>query len=143
MTDNIILVGPMGAGKTTIGKRLAKHLHRPFVDVDETIEKRLGVTIQTIFDTEGESGFREREKNILNDILNENNNAVIATGGGCILTEDCRKMIVCQRLIIHIDPIKKVFVKLSVLFLLNSHPSHKYEKHCHLPSRQPLRRSVT
>ncbi len=103
MTDNIILVGPMGAGKTTIGKRLAKHLHRPFVDVDEVIEKRLGVTIQTIFDTEGESGFREREKNILNDILNENNNAVIATGGGCVLTEDCRRMIVCQRLIIHID----------------------------------------
>ncbi len=103
MTDNIILIGPMGAGKTTIGKKLARHLHRPFIDVDEAIEKRLGVTIQTIFDTEGEAGFREREKNILNDILNENDHAIIATGGGCVLTEECRKMIVCQRLVVHVD----------------------------------------
>lgn len=103
MSDNIILVGPMGAGKTTIGKKLARHLKRPFIDVDETIEERLGVTIQTIFDTEGEVGFREREKNILRDILEEENSAIIATGGGCILTEDCRKMLVCQRLVVHID----------------------------------------
>lgn len=103
MSDNIILIGPMGAGKTTIGKKLARHLKRPFIDVDETIEKRLGVNIATIFDTEGESGFRQRELSILSDIINENKDAVIATGGGCVLTEGCRKIIVCQRLVVHID----------------------------------------
>lgn len=103
MSENIILVGPMGAGKTTIGKKLARHLNRPFIDIDECIEKRLGVTIQTIFDTEGETGFREREKTVLAAILDENKQAVIATGGGCVLTEACRQMIVCQRLVIHID----------------------------------------
>ncbi len=103
MPDNIILIGPMGAGKTTLGKKLARHLHRPFIDVDQEIEARLGVDIATIFDTEGEQGFRRREHRILSDILNENDNAVIATGGGCVLTEDCRKLIVCQRLIIHVD----------------------------------------
>lgn len=103
MSENIILVGPMGAGKTTIGKKLARYLNRTFIDVDETIEARLGVTIQTIFDTEGEAGFREREKNILADILNEHSSSVIATGGGCILTEACRRLIVCQRLVVHID----------------------------------------
>lgn len=103
MSENIILVGPMGAGKTTIGKKLAQHLNRSFIDVDETIEKRLGVSIQTIFDTEGKTGFREREKNILSAILGENRQSIIATGGGCILTEACRQLIVCQRLVVHID----------------------------------------
>ncbi|MBS9777902.1 MAG: shikimate kinase [Gammaproteobacteria bacterium] len=103
MSDNIILIGPMGAGKTTIGKKLARHLKYPFIDVDETIEKRLGVNIATIFDTEGEAGFRQRELDILRDIINEHQNAVIATGGGCVLTEECRKIIACQRLVVHLD----------------------------------------
>lgn len=103
MSDNIILVGPMGAGKTTLGKKLAKHLKRPFVDVDEHIERRLGVSIQTIFDTEGEAGFRQRELDILGDIFTDHHDAVIATGGGCVLTEGCRKLIVCQRLVVHVD----------------------------------------
>ena len=103
MANNIILIGPMGAGKTTIGKKLARHLKQPFIDVDETIEKRLGVTIATIFDTEGETGFRKRELDILRDIFAENNNTVIATGGGCILTGECRKLIMHQKLVVHID----------------------------------------
>lgn len=103
MSDNIILVGPMGAGKTTLGKKLAKQLNRLFIDVDEQIETRLGVTIQTIFDTEGETGFRQRELDTLRDILNTENNAIIATGGGCVLTEGCRRLIICQRLVVHID----------------------------------------
>lgn len=103
MSNNIILIGPMGAGKTTIGKKLARHLRRPFIDVDETIEQRLGVSIAMIFETEGEAKFRERELAILGDIFNENREAVIATGGGCVLTEGCRKLIACQRLVVHID----------------------------------------
>ncbi len=103
MSKNIILIGPTGAGKTTIGKKLARHLMYPFIDVDNTIEKRLGVPISTIFDTEGEEKFRQRELAILNDIFNENNQAVIATGGGCVLTEGCRRLIACQRLVVHID----------------------------------------
>ncbi|MGY0399013.1 MAG: shikimate kinase [Ostreibacterium sp.] len=102
-SDNIILIGPMGAGKTTISRKLANHLNRPFFDVDEVIEKRLGVSIATIFDTEGESGFRQREYTILKDILTKNYQAIVATGGGCVLTESCRKLILCQRLVVHID----------------------------------------
>lgn len=93
----------MGAGKTTLGKRLARHLKRPFIDVDEAIQQRLGVCIQTIFDTEGEAGFRQRELDILGDILQQENDAVIATGGGCVLTEGCRRLIMAERLVVHVD----------------------------------------
>lgn len=103
MSNNVILIGPMGAGKTTLGKKLARHLNRLFIDVDETIEARLGVNIQTIFDTEGESGFRQREYDILAEILRDNHHAIIATGGGCILTEACRQLIVGERLVVHVD----------------------------------------
>lgn len=103
MSDNIILVGPMGAGKTTVGKKLAQYLNRAFIDIDQEIERRLNVSIRTIFDTEGEAGFRQREQAILSDVLNQTTQAVIATGGGCVLTEGCRKLIVIQRLVIHID----------------------------------------
>ncbi len=103
MSKNIILIGPMGAGKTTVGKKLAHHLRRPFIDVDVAIEERLGVPISTIFDTEGEEKFRQRELSILSDILTENTQSVIATGGGCVMTEGCRRLIACQRLVVHID----------------------------------------
>jgi len=103
MTDNIILVGPMGAGKTTVGKKLAGHLNRPFVDVDESIIDHLGVSIQTIFDTEGEAGFRKRELTMLTTVLKQHQRSVIATGGGCISTPACRRLIVQQRLVVHVD----------------------------------------
>ena len=84
MPKNLILVGPMGAGKSSIGRRLAKQLNKKFYDCDQVIEERTGVTITTIFELEGEGGFRQRETKILQELV-KNQNAVIATGGGVIL----------------------------------------------------------
>jgi shikimate kinase len=74
----------MGAGKSSIGKRLAKRLNRKFYDSDKVLEDRTGVAITTIFDLEGEQGFRQRETKILQELVNTEN-AVIATGGGAVL----------------------------------------------------------
>ncbi|MEM7020163.1 MAG: shikimate kinase AroK [Pseudomonadota bacterium] len=81
---NISLIGPMGAGKTTVGKHLSSMLQRPFFDSDREIESRTGVTIATIFDVEGEDGFRKRECAII-DELTHKENIVLATGGGVVL----------------------------------------------------------
>lgn len=79
----------MGAGKTTIGKRLARGLRLKFVDCDHEIERRTGATIPLIFDIEGEAGFRAREKRMV-DELTQDDGVVIATGGGAVLDEDNR-----------------------------------------------------
>ncbi len=89
---NIFLVGPMGAGKTTIGKLLASEFSYTFVDSDREIEARAGANIAWIFDVEGEAGFRRREKSII-ESLSQQNNLVIATGGGAVLNEDTRKLL--------------------------------------------------
>jgi shikimate kinase len=88
-TSRIFLVGLMGAGKTTLGKQLAKALKLKFVDSDEEIEKRTGVTIATIFDIEGEVGFRDREAAVI-DELTQRDAIVLATGGGAVLREENR-----------------------------------------------------
>ena len=82
--ENIVLVGPMGAGKTTVGKQMAKRLGKDFVDVDQELEKRTGVSINLIFEIEQEAGFRARETLMLKELL-ERKNCVIATGGGIIM----------------------------------------------------------
>ncbi len=84
-SGNIILVGMMGAGKTTVGKLLARHLGKTFIDSDEEIQRRTGVTIPHIFDVEGEAGFRARESSIIQELLKQDN-IVLATGGGAILS---------------------------------------------------------
>jgi shikimate kinase len=86
---NIYLVGMMGAGKTTVGKALARRLGRDFVDCDREIVERTGVPIATIFEIEGESGFRRRETAVLAELA-KRENAVIATGGGAVLAEENR-----------------------------------------------------
>lgn len=83
-SGNIILVGMMGSGKTTVGRLLAKKLGKIFIDSDEEILKRTGVTIQHIFDVEGESGFRQREASVVQELLRRND-LVLATGGGAVL----------------------------------------------------------
>jgi shikimate kinase len=81
---NLFLVGLMGAGKSTLGRQLARRLHKRFVDADAELEQRLGVSISTIFEIEGEAGFRDREQAILAD-LTSLENIVLATGGGSVL----------------------------------------------------------
>ena len=85
-SGNIFLVGMMGAGKTTIGKALAKQLGKTFIDSDVEIQQRTGVTIPHIFDVEGESGFRQREAIIIQDLVRRDN-IILATGGGAVLSE--------------------------------------------------------
>ncbi|EKM96135.1 shikimate kinase AroK [Stutzerimonas degradans] len=88
--QNLILVGPMGAGKSTIGRLLAKELRLPFKDSDKEIEQRTGASIPLIFDVEGEGGFREREQAAIADLCMLNG-VVLATGGGAVLREDNRR----------------------------------------------------
>lgn len=88
--ENIFLIGPMGVGKSTIGRQLANLLNKDFMDTDHEIEKRTGVDIPTIFDIEGEEGFRKREAAVL-DEMTSGSNLVLATGGGVILLEDNRR----------------------------------------------------
>jgi shikimate kinase len=87
--DNLFLIGPMGSGKTTIGRQLATQLGKRFVDADQEIEKRTGVSIPTIFDIEGEEGFRCREAAVIDELTREQG-VVLATGGGAVLREENR-----------------------------------------------------
>jgi len=89
-SGNIVLIGMMGAGKTTVGRMLAKQLGKTFIDSDEEIQKRTGVKISHIFDVEGEEGFRQRESSVIFDLC-KLDNLVLATGGGAILNpENCK-----------------------------------------------------
>jgi shikimate kinase len=87
---NIYLVGLMGAGKTTVGRQLAKRLNRRFFDSDHEIESRTGVRVPVIFEIEGESGFRKRESQMLAE-LSQEANLVVATGGGVVLADENRR----------------------------------------------------
>jgi len=89
-TRHLFLIGPMGAGKSTIGKQLASVLGRPFLDIDLEIVKSTGADIQWIFDMEGEDGFRQRESNMLMRTIASSTPSVIATGGGIVLSTDNR-----------------------------------------------------
>lgn len=99
--DNIFLVGPMGAGKTTIGKQLAKSLKKEFVDSDHEIEERTGANISWIFDVEGEEGFRKREKKIIEE-LTQRRNIVLATGGGAVLSPQNRKYLQSRGTVVYL-----------------------------------------
>ncbi|HZV99119.1 MAG TPA: shikimate kinase AroK [Methylophilaceae bacterium] len=89
MAGNIFFVGLMGAGKTTIGRLLAKHLDKSFYDTDHEIEKRTGVNIPLIFEVEGEAGFRKRETQVIEE-LSQMQNIILATGGGAVLKAENR-----------------------------------------------------
>ena len=82
----------MGAGKTTIGKLLAKKLKKTFYDTDHEIEKKLGVKVSVIFELEGEEGFRKRETQMIDELTNKKD-IILATGGGAVLSEENRRLL--------------------------------------------------
>lgn len=88
---NLYLVGPMGSGKSTVGRRLAAHLDMQFRDCDEEIEQRTGASVNLIFDIEGERGFREREARMLEELAGHGQ-LVVATGGGAVLRAANREL---------------------------------------------------
>lgn len=90
--DNIFLIGLMGAGKSTVGRILARRVGKRFVDTDHEIEKRNGVTIPVIFEIEGEEGFRRREQELLADLAQEKD-LVLSTGGGIVLKPENREVL--------------------------------------------------
>jgi len=92
----------MGAGKTTVGKALAALLHRDFLDSDQELERITGVDIQTIFDLEGEQGFRRREQQVIARLTNKHK-LVLATGGGVILSSENRKLLRKSGTVIYLE----------------------------------------
>lgn len=105
--QHIFLVGPMGVGKTTVGKKLAGLLNRPFFDVDVEIETRCGADIPWIFDMEGEQGFRNRETRAFEDIVASSDQAVIATGGGLVLSSRNREVLSANGQVIYLSASKE------------------------------------
>ncbi len=101
----IYLVGPMGAGKSTIGRMLSRELSLPFLDTDQEVEERCGADIPWIFDMEGEEGFRQRETAVLRALQGESSQ-VVATGGGIIMRPENRRLMVSGGFV--------VFLKASV-----------------------------
>jgi shikimate kinase len=98
---NVILIGPMGAGKSTIGRQLAQILNYEFVDSDHEIEARTGADIPWIFDVEGEEGFRRREESVI-DELTLRDGVVLATGGGAVTREANRRVIAARGIVIYL-----------------------------------------
>ena len=101
-TRNIFLVGPMGAGKSTIGRHLADELHLEFFDSDHEIERKTGADIAWIFDLEGEDGFRKRELETINE-LTDKQGIVLATGGGSIITPAVRNRLSARGIVVYLQ----------------------------------------
>lgn len=99
---NIFLVGPMGAGKSTIGRELADRLHLDFFDSDQEIERRTGADIAWVFDLEGEEGFRLREESVIED-LTEKQGIVLATGGGSVISTQVRNRLSARGIVVYLE----------------------------------------
>ncbi|QFI39842.1 shikimate kinase AroK [Moritella marina ATCC 15381] len=110
---NIFLIGPMGAGKSTIGRQLASQLHLDFIDSDHEIERRTGADISWVFDVEGEAGFRVREAEVIDDLTQEQG-IVLATGGGSILSKESRNYLSARGVVVYLETtIDKQLVRTS------------------------------
>jgi len=99
---NLFFVGPMGAGKTTIGRRVAEFLGLPFFDLDHEIEVHTGATVALIFELEGESGFRQREQAVLAEFA-ARDGIVLATGGGAVLAEENRRILRERSFVVYLE----------------------------------------
>lgn len=98
---NLFLIGPMGAGKSAVGRQLARMLHLTFMDSDEEIETRTGVDISFIFEKEGEEGFRVREIKVIDDLSNMDG-VVLATGGGAVLSSESRSRLGARGYVVYL-----------------------------------------
>lgn len=105
--SNLYLIGMMGAGKTTVGRQLAKRLGRHFVDADHEIEARTGVAVATIFEIEGEAGFRKREAQVITDLA-QTPCLVVATGGGAVLDPQNRAAMRESGLVVYLEAAPKL-----------------------------------
>lgn len=99
--NNLFLIGPMGAGKSAVGRQLARMLHLDFVDSDDEIESRTGVDIPFIFEKEGEEGFRKREARVIDD-LSQLEGIVLATGGGAVSNAESRNRLGARGFVIYL-----------------------------------------
>ena len=99
--QNVFLVGPMGAGKSAVGRQLARMLHLAFIDSDDEIEARTGVDIAFIFEKEGEEGFRQRESRVI-DELTQREGIVLATGGGAVIDPANRNTLGARGFVIYL-----------------------------------------
>lgn len=100
--SNIFLIGPMGAGKTSVGRYLSKKLNKDFYDSDQEIEKKMGVSLTWIYDIEGEEGFRYREWQMIEE-LSMLNNIVLSTGGGCVETPEVQEILRQRGIVIYME----------------------------------------
>ena len=129
---NIILIGPMGSGKTSTGRMLAKEMGYAFADTDEEVTKRTGVSIAYIFDVEGEEGFRKRECLALKECLN-GNNTVVSTGGGIVLSKENRDLLQVRGTVVYLQTSIRTQVKRTAStnnrpLLQNKDPEETLEK---------------
>ncbi|MBK1717417.1 shikimate kinase AroK [Thiocystis violacea] len=99
--QNIFIVGPMGAGKSTVGRQLSEALSYTFKDSDQEIQRRTGVDIPTIFEFEGEAGFRARERQVIEELVTEER-IVLATGGGAVLSPENRQDLSARGVVIYL-----------------------------------------
>ena len=129
---NIILIGPMGSGKTSTGKMLAKEMGYVFSDTDEEVTKRTGVSVAYIFDVEGEEGFRKRECLALKECLNDNN-TILSTGGGIVLSKENRDLLQDRGTVVYLQTSIRSQVKRTAStnnrpLLQNKDPEETLEK---------------
>lgn len=101
-SPNLFLIGPMGSGKSSIGRRLGEHFGMPCVDLDHAIEQRSGASVATIFELEGETGFRHRESAMLAELASRDG-IVLATGGGAILAPENRAVLRARGFVVWLE----------------------------------------
>ena len=140
----VFLVGPMGAGKTTLGRQLARAMNVEFVDSDHEIERRTGADIPWIFDIEGEEGFRRRETEVI-DELTQNDELVLATGGGAVLKLENRQFLRERGIVVYLHAsVEKLFQRTAKdrnrPLLQTDNPKEKLKNL--MDEREPLYRDV-